>query len=60
MMRLLSSVAALAALPAVALAEMPDIRLEFRGEVTLPQDLTVDGQTFGGISGLTRDPQSGH
>ena len=38
---------------------MPDIRLEFRGEITLPQDLTVDGHAFGGISGLTRDAESG-
>jgi len=35
--------------PGAALAE---VKLEFRGAVELPQDLEVDGQVFGGISGM--------
>ena len=54
---LTSALALAAAVP--AMAETPTVALEFRGTIELPQDLTVDGQTFGGISGVAYDPASG-
>lgn len=54
---LLTSTIVLAA-AAPAIAEPPTVALEFRGVIELPQNLVVDGQTFGGISGVAYDPQA--
>ena len=45
--------ATLAACLLIATQAQAEVSLEFRGATELPQDLTIDGDLFGGISGMT-------